>query len=61
MKLDMVLEYFKSKEAIREALGLSSTGSVSQWKEIIPEKQAMRLERITGGKLVYDESLYEKK
>jgi len=39
---------------------LSSTGSVSQWKEIIPEKQAMRLERITGGKLVYDESLYEK-
>jgi len=37
-----------------------TNGAVYQWPDIIPEKQAMKLERITGGILVYDASLYEK-
>lgn len=48
-----------AKAAITEALGLSS-GYVSQWGEIVPEVQAMKLERITGGALKYDPEIYKK-
>lgn len=54
-----VIEYFKTSTAIWTALGITS-GAVSQWSELIPEKQAMRLERLTDGALKYDESLYQK-
>ena len=33
-------------------------GAVCQWRDIIPEKQAMRLALITKGELVYQPELY---
>ncbi|MEO9655933.1 Cro/CI family transcriptional regulator [Marinomonas sp.] len=54
------IKHFKTSTAIWSALGITS-GAVSQWPELIPEKQALRLERITNGVLKYDPSLYETK
>lgn len=54
-----VREYFGSQHAISLALGLSDS-AVSQWKEIIPEAAALKIERITKGKLKYQETLYQK-
>lgn len=56
-----VIEYFGTQKLLTEALGLKSSGAVSQWGPVIPEKQALRLERITGGALKYDHSLYSSK
>ncbi|WP_392385097.1 Cro/CI family transcriptional regulator [Marinomonas primoryensis] len=55
-----VIKHFGKAKLICEALGLSS-GSISQWGEVIPETQAFRLERLTNGELKYDPSLYESK
>ncbi|MCJ8337605.1 MAG: Cro/CI family transcriptional regulator [Pseudomonadales bacterium] len=51
------IDHLGSVKLLHIALGITS-GAVSQWGKIIPEKQAMRLERITGGALKYDPSLY---
>ena len=37
-----------------------SPAAVSQWGEIIPEKNAYRLQEFTNGKLKVDSSLYRK-
>nr|WP_280068425.1 Cro/CI family transcriptional regulator [Escherichia coli] len=42
-----------------KALGISDA-AVSQWKEVIPEKDAYRLEVVTAGALKYQESAYRK-
>lgn len=52
-----VIKYFGNQLKAAEALGLTR-GSVSQWREVIPEKQALRVEKITEGALKYDPSLY---
>jgi DNA-binding transcriptional regulator YdaS (Cro superfamily) len=57
-KKEVINHFGKSIEVCR-VLGLTS-GSVSQWGNLIPEKQAMRLERITAGKLKYSSALYKK-
>ena len=54
-----VIKHFGKSKDLASALNITS-GSISQWGEIIPEKQAMRLERITDGKLKYNSALYEK-
>lgn len=54
-----VREYFGSQHAISVALGLSDS-AVSQWKEIIPEGAALKIERITQGKLEYKSEFYQK-
>lgn len=36
------------------------TAAVCRWGEVIPQKQAFVIERITKGKLKYDASLYQK-
>lgn len=55
-----VIEYFgNNQSAVARAVGINRN-SVWGWPELIPEKQAMRLERITKGELKYDESLYRK-
>ncbi|WP_417552055.1 Cro/CI family transcriptional regulator [Marinomonas fungiae] len=59
MRKSDVIKYFKTSTAVWTALGITS-GAVSQWHELIPEKQAMKLERLTKGELKYDESLYQK-
>ena len=58
LKKDVIAHFGKAIEVCR-ALGLTS-GSVSQWGDVIPEKQAMRLDRMTAGKLKYDPAFYVK-
>jgi DNA-binding transcriptional regulator YdaS (Cro superfamily) len=54
-----VIQHFGKGKFLCKALNITS-GSVSQWGKVIPEKQALRLERITAGKLQYDPALYVK-
>ncbi len=61
MKKIDVINYFGTMTNVQIALSLRSTGTVTQWSEIIPEKQALRLEKITGGDLVYEPKFYEVK
>lgn len=60
MKKTKVLMHFKGVSNVAKALGIAPS-SISQWKDTIPEKQAFKLERLTGGKLTYDPSLYKRK
>ncbi|MFD2177784.1 Cro/CI family transcriptional regulator [Veronia pacifica] len=53
------IHYFGSQQKTAEALGISQP-AIANWKNIIPQKQALILERLTEGKLVYDPSLYRK-
>jgi len=55
-----VVTYYGKLCLVTKALKLSS-GYVSQWGDIIPEKQALKLERLTNGALKYNPALYEKK
>lgn len=57
MRKDEVLTYFGRTITVAEVLGVSHS-AVCQWKEIIPEKNALRLHQITNGVLRYEESLY---
>ncbi len=57
-KRDVISHFSRASEVCR-VLGLTS-GSVSQWGDVIPEKQALKLDRITAGKLQYDPALYVK-
>ncbi|MDU1950931.1 MAG: Cro/CI family transcriptional regulator [Atlantibacter hermannii] len=57
-KLDVV-EHFGGISKTASALGISHP-AVCRWGEIIPEKQAFVIERITKGKLKYDSKLYQK-
>lgn len=60
MKKQDVLEYFKTPTAVAKTLGVT-VGAISQWDDIIPEKSAFRLNKITNGALKYDETMYRKK
>ena len=54
-----VIDHFGTQRAVAKALGISDA-AVSQWKEVIPEKDAYRLEVVTAGALKYQESAYRK-
>ncbi|TLU75374.1 Cro/CI family transcriptional regulator [Mannheimia varigena] len=60
MKKDEVIEHFGTLEKVAVALGIS-VSAVSQWGDIIPEKNAYRLQEITEGKLKVKHSLYRSK
>lgn len=51
------IEFFGSGAKVAQYLGISRQ-AVSNWAEIIPEVYALRLERLTGGDLVYREKHY---
>ena len=53
-----VLHFFGGVQKTARALGVSHP-AVCRWKSIIPEKQALRVERLTKGHLKYDPSLYQ--
>lgn len=57
MKKSAVIQYFDKATNVAKLLGVSDS-SINQWGDIIPEKQALKLERLTGGKLKYDPKLY---
>lgn len=60
MKKTSVLEYFDNVVSeVAKACNVS-TAAVSQWGEIIPEKNALKLHRHTRGKLKYEEQYYNK-
>ncbi|CAM4031909.1 MULTISPECIES: Cro/CI family transcriptional regulator [Lelliottia] len=59
MKTADVISHFGKKANVARALRISRS-SVSEWGDIVPEKRAARLEKITGGALKYDSALYEK-
>lgn len=54
-----VLKHFGGTSKTASALDISHS-AVCQWGEVIPEKQAMKVERISKGKIKYNPSLYEK-
>ena len=54
-----VIAHFGKLENVAKALSISVT-AVSQWKDVIPEKNAYRLQEITNGKLKIDRELYQK-
>lgn len=56
LKID-VISYFGGIIGIARVLGISHS-AVCQWTDVIPEKNALRLNQLTDGKLAYDESLY---
>lgn len=58
MKKADVISHFGNVNRVAEALGISHV-SVLRWGDVIPERCAARLERKTGGILVYDMELYE--
>ena len=57
MNKGIVVKHFGSQSEVARALDISRA-SVSCWPDVIPEKQAMKLERLTDGALQYDASLY---
>ncbi|CCO48460.1 MULTISPECIES: Cro/CI family transcriptional regulator [Vibrio] len=59
MKKQDTIKYFGSATNLAKALDITLP-SVSQWKNVIPEKQALKLEKITNGALRYDATLYVK-
>lgn len=54
-----VIEHFGGVSKTAVALGISHP-AVCRWGDVIPEKQAFVIERITEGKLKYNSSLYQK-
>jgi len=54
-----VVDYYGGISKTAVALGVTHS-AVCQWGRIIPEKQALYIERLTKGKLKYDASLYHK-
>lgn len=54
-----VVDYYGGVSKTATALGLTHS-AVCQWGEIIPERQALKIEKITSSKLQYDHRLYQK-
>ncbi len=50
MKKSKAIEYYGGGSALARALNISKQ-AVSKWPDIVPIKQALALERKTGGKL----------
>lgn len=59
MLKQFVLDHFGSQTALSDFLKISNS-SISQWNDVIPEKQALRIEKLTNGALKYDPSFYTK-
>lgn len=52
------INYFGSKSKLAKATGVAPA-SVSVWGELVPEKNAMRLQLASGGVLQYDPEVYD--
>lgn len=58
MRRDEVIAHFGTQMKVAEALGITSTSTVSEWGELIPLKRAIQVERLTKKKLKVNYSLY---
>lgn len=54
-----VIAHYGTQRAVALALGISDA-AVSQWKAVIPEKDAYRLQVLTDGQLKCDGDAYRK-
>tara|TARA_B100000780_G_scaffold21084_1_gene13575 strand:- start:304 stop:507 length:204 start_codon:yes stop_codon:yes gene_type:complete len=52
------INHFGTQAALAKELNISSP-AISVWGLVIPEKQAFRLQMITGGVLEYDQAHYQ--
>lgn len=52
-----VISFFGTQQEAAEALGVTQA-AVAQWGDVIPERHALRLDRLTRGRLAYAEYLY---
>lgn len=59
MLKESVLKFYGGTTKAAVAIGVTHS-AVCQWGEVIPQKQAFVIERITNGKLKYDPALYAK-
>ncbi|STR05760.1 Cro/CI family transcriptional regulator [Hafnia alvei] len=59
MKKKRVTEYFGGVGKTALVLGISHP-AVCRWGDVIPEKQALKVERITNGELRYDPVFYSR-
>lgn len=57
MKKQTVIDYFGSIAKTANTLRIAHT-SVIGWQDVIPERMAARLEKLTDGKLIYDHEFY---
>ncbi|KPN72657.1 Cro/CI family transcriptional regulator [Neisseria sp. 83E34] len=53
-----VIAFYGTKIAVARALGISPS-AVTQWQEVVPEKQAYRIQILTGGKVKINPRLYQ--
>ncbi|HCR3450248.1 MULTISPECIES: Cro/CI family transcriptional regulator [Citrobacter] len=53
------VQYFGSKSKTAKAAGVAAS-SVSVWGDLVPEKNAMRLQIASNGALQYDPEIYDK-
>jgi hypothetical protein len=53
------IQHFGNQILLAEALSISQA-AVSKWPEVVPEKQALKLEKLTNGNLKYDPAVYIK-
>ncbi len=51
------INYFGNKSKLAKAAGVAPA-SVSVWGDLVPEKNAMRLQLASGGVLQYDPEIY---
>jgi len=54
-----VLDHYGTQLNVATVLSIKQA-SVSKWGDVIPEKQALRIEKLTDGALKYDPVLYTK-
>lgn len=59
MLKETAIKYFGSQAELARALGIKPP-SISDWKDVIPEGSAYKLQVITKGKLKVDPALYLK-
>ena len=57
MKTEDAFRYFETKAELARQLGIGRA-SLSSWGPLVPPLRAMILEKITGGKLKFDENAY---
>jgi predicted transcriptional regulator len=58
MKKQTALKEFRTQENLASALKITQA-AVSKWPDLVPEKQALKIDRLTQGKLKYDPELYQ--
>ncbi|HCM9243509.1 TPA: helix-turn-helix domain-containing protein [Enterobacter bugandensis] len=57
LKIDAI-KFFGTRMKLAEAASVDPS-AVSQWRELVPEGRAMRLQKASNGVLTYDPTIYD--